>query len=71
MSDLELDEHPAGVGGKYAEKGDDDDTRDHAHGGQAGGEGQHAIADNLGDHQDGYELPRQRLVMYLRQESAI
>lgn len=63
---LEDDEQPARVGRPDAQEDDTDESRDKADCCHGVGEGQHAIADDLGDHEYGDELPRQGLVLDLQ-----
>ncbi len=62
MPELELDEHPRREGREDAEEDDQDQSRDDADDGESGGEGEHAVADDFGDHQDGDHLPGEGLV---------
>jgi len=57
MPQLELDQDPARKRGEDAEEHDDDGPRHDPHDGQAGWEGEHAVADDLGDHEHRDELP--------------
>lgn len=50
MSHLELNEQPTSESGKNAEEQDDNDAGDYADDGQAGGQAEHAVGDNLGYH---------------------
>lgn len=65
MSQLEANQDPAG---EQAERSQEDNQNDPGHQsdhGQRRGQGEHAIAHDLGDHEDGHELPRERLVLDL------
>ena len=57
MSQLESNQEPAGEHGKGPQEDNQDQARDNPNDCQTGWETEHAIADNLGNHQHGNELP--------------
>ena len=57
MSELELDQYPARKSRPHSEEDDNDDARYEADNCEGGRERQHAVADDLGYHQDRDKLP--------------
>lgn len=55
--ELKLNEQPAREGCEDAEKEYEHDSRNKTDHGETGGQGEHAIADNLGYHEHRYHRP--------------
>ena len=62
MTQLELNENPAGKGRPDTEENDEDYAGNNPNGRECLWERQHAIAHDLGDHEHSHELPRERFV---------
>lgn len=62
VAQLELDQHPGREGREHAQEDDDEEPRHDADDGQRGGEREHAVADDLGDHQHGHHAPAEGFV---------
>lgn len=57
MPHLELHQQPGSVGREHSQEDDDDQTWHDTDDGERGRQGEHAIADDLRDHEHGDELP--------------
>ena len=57
MPKLELDQDPGCEEAEDAEEDDEDYAWDEADNCKGGGEGEHAVTDDFGDHEDGNEFP--------------
>ena len=71
MPQFEPDKQPACVGRPYAKEGNDCHTGPEADTGNGIGQRQHAIADDLGDHEHGDEAPAKGFVFDLYAKSIL